>query len=234
MSDKIDQEKLSEIFKSANIRLINAETLALTAMRKAIISGALPPGVHIDEEMVAAQLNLSRSPVRQAMAILESEGLVKRIYRRGVVVKELTAEEIEEIYNIRALLEGLAIRKAVPKYTPEHLEKLKAFLNDFPKEIEDVNEADRFVEWNARFHTMLYEPCEWDYLLTLIIRLRNNTARYIGMSHHYINQISNSAANHQKILEACTEGDAGKAESLMREHILSAMKVLLRSFNEQH
>ena len=217
---------LAEILKSGAEHVVNAETLALTALRRAIITGALAPGEEIDEELVAGHLNISRSPVRQAMGILEAEGLVKRIYRRGVVVTELTADEIEEIYNMRALLEGLAIRRAVPHYTAGYVERLKKTLSKCPGE---GDKRDAFVEWNARFHAMLYEPCKWDRLLSTIARLRNNTARYIGVSHSLLSRLYGSNNGHQEILEACEIGDAEQAERLMRKHILSAMAALIES-----
>jgi DNA-binding GntR family transcriptional regulator len=218
--------RLVEILERGAERVVNAETLALTALRRAIITGALAPGEEIDEELVAAHLRISRSPVRQAMGILEAEGLVKRIYRRGVIVTELTAEEIEEIYNMRALLEGLAIRRAVPNYTPEYVERLRAFLAQCP---EDGDSRDAFVEWNAGFHALLYEPCGWDRLLATISQLRNNTARYTGVSHHLAPRPGGSSSGHQEILEACESGDAERAEGLMRKHILAAMDTLIES-----
>jgi len=221
--------KLVEILKSGAERVVNAETLALTALRRAIITGALAPGEEIDEELVAGHLNISRSPVRQAMGILEAEGLVKRIYRRGVIVTELTADEIEEIYNMRALLEGLAIRRAVPNYTAEHVARLKAFLGKCP---EDGDNRDAFVEWNARFHALLYEPSGWDRLLATISQLRNNTARYTAVSHHLVSRLYDPDNGHGEILEACESRDADRAERLTRKHILAAMDTLIQTLGQ--
>jgi DNA-binding GntR family transcriptional regulator len=226
MSDN-NEQKLVKILKSGAEQFVNAETLALSSLRKAIISGALSPGQEIDEEMVASNLNISRMPVRQAMGILESEGLVKRMYRRGVTVTQLTLEEIEEIYNMRAYLEGLALRKAVPRYSNDYISKLHAMLEEFPDKFDD---AYQFVRLNHRFHLALYEPSNWDRLISLIVQLRNNTARYIGLTRNFVQQVPNFSANHTQILEACENKKEQQAEVLMREHILCAMNALLKEF----
>ena len=177
-----DEERLREVFDGDFGHFMHAESLALAALRKAIIIGALPPGQAIDEEMVAKHLHMSRMPVRQAMATLESEGLVIRAYKRGVTVTELTATEIEEIYHIRASLESLAISRAVPNYRDEHLDQVATVLKEMKAADPDIA---KFVEFNTRFHTMLYEPSEWDKLCSLIIKLRNNI-RFDITSHLYL------------------------------------------------
>jgi len=225
----MSNKKLLEIFKKDAEQLVNAETLALTSMRKAIISGALSPGKEIDEEMVAQNLNISRMPVRQALGILESEGLVKRIHRHGATVTQLSSEEIKEIYNMRACLEALAIRKAVPRYSDEYITMLRALLKEFPDRFDDPYQ---FVRLNHKFHLALYEPCDWDRLVNLIIQLRNNTARYIGMTRNFLQQMPSFSANHSQILVACERKNSEQAATLMREHILCAMKALLQDFSD--
>lgn len=226
----MNDDKLREVMNATSGRFAKAETLALAALRKAIITGTLAPGEEIDEEQIAAILDMSRMPIRQAMGVLESEGLVKRAYKRGVTVTELSAAEIEEIYHIRANLEGLAIRRSVPLMTDEHLARAEEALeriND--KSDDDIN---GFVDANTQFHTMLYEPSDWDTLQTMIIRLRNNVARYVAISHHFIQQMNAVSADHQRILAACVRRDAELAEQLTRAHILSAMQILLSSFQQ--
>lgn len=223
-----DEQRLVEVFHSDFGRFVKAESLALAAMRKAIITGALPPGQAIDEEMVAQHLHISRMPVRQAMATLESEGLVIRAYKRGVTVTELSASEIEEIYHMRAILEALAISRAVPNYTDEHLDEVEAVLQELKET--DRSDIGSFVDVNTKFHTMLYEPSNWDTLCGLIVKLRNNVARYVAISHHFIQALPNIGADHDRILEACRRRDAAAAEELTRQHVLNAMDTLLETF----
>lgn len=221
--------KLLEILKSGSKKFIKADILAASALREAIIKGALSPGQEIDEEMIANKLNVSRTPVRQALGILEAEGLVNRPYRKGAFVTELTVDDLEELYNIRAYLEGLAINKAVPNYTKKHIKALKECLEALRKKMPDANS---FIELNNRFHTLLYEPCEWDRLLNIITQLRNLSGRYMILAHEQIIKIANDNARHEDILEACENGDALLSEKIIRKHILGAMTALLENFNQ--
>ena len=225
--EQVDMKRLTDVLSGDFGRFVKAEQLAVTALRKAIISGVLPPGQAIDEEVIAEMLELSRMPVRQAMGVLESEGLVKRAYKRGVTVTELTPAEIEEIYTIRATLENLAIRKAVPAYTDEHLENVRKVLVSINEHDQDI---EVFSELNHQFHTMLYEPSEWDTLNAMIVRLRNNVARYIAMSHHFLQQLPSVRADHDRIFAACAARDIETAGELTQEHIFNAMRILLESF----
>lgn len=225
-----DETQLAEVLRSDIGRFRNAESLALAALRRAIITGTLPPGQMIDEEMIAGHLHLSRMPVRQAMAILESEGLVTRAYKRGVTVTELSRSEIEEIYHIRATLEGLAISRAVQNFTDDHLDEVAAVLDGLRKA---GNDSAEFVDLNTQFHTMLYEPSGWDTLCNLITKLRNNIARYVAISHDFIQARPTLSVDHGRILEACRRRDAQAAEDLTRQHVFNAMNVLLKTFETE-
>lgn len=220
------ESKLVNILKSGCQRYMKADILAASAIREAIIKGALLPGQEIDEEMVARNLNISRMPVRQALGILEAEGIVKRPYRKGAVVTELTAAELEELYNIRANLEGLAIRMAVPRYTSSHLQRLRGCLEELTRNIED---PIAYLELNNQFHSLLYEPCEWERLLGLIIQLRNNSGRYMILAHEFVIKSPPEGRGHLDILSACEKGEAQKAEEIIRGHILNAMEILLKT-----
>jgi len=225
-----DQPEFETILKSASQSILRADTLTASALREAIIKGILAPGQEIDEELVARNLNISRMPVRQAIGILEAEGLVKRRHRKGAIVTELTIAEIEELYNIRSCLEGLAVKKAVPNYTEEHIESLRDCLETMNVR---SDAAVSYLELNNKFHMMLYEPCEWDYLLNLIIRHRNNAARYMLLAHEALMRRARRSVKHQSILKACERRDAEKASEMVHQHIIDAMETLLTSLTSQ-
>ncbi len=227
--EQVDLKRLKDVFSGDFGRFVKADQLALTALRKAIITGVLPPGQVIDEEVVADLLSLSRMPVRQAMGVLESEGLVTRAYKRSVTVTELTPAEIEEIYSIRATLEKLAIERAVPRYTDAHLDKVRKVLDELSEYNDNI---EMFSQLNQQFHTLLYEPSEWDTLNGLIVRLRNNVARYIAISHVFIQRLHTVGPDHDKIFQACLDRDADLAGELVKEHIFNAMNLLLESFEK--
>ncbi|MBW2369642.1 MAG: GntR family transcriptional regulator [Deltaproteobacteria bacterium] len=228
MNSKSDELELLSILKSGSQRYVKADVLAATAMREAIIKGALSPGQEIDEGLIAENLNLSRTPVRQGLGILEAEGLVKRPYRKGAIVTELSPDELEELYTIRSYIEGLAIRKAVPKYKKDHIQQLKTCLKTF---IEKSDVANTYLDMNNRFHMMLYEPCEWDRLLNLITQLRNVSSRYMIVAHGVIMKHSPTNATHQDIIEACEQGDAIAAEKILQKHIRNMMRILIKQLS---
>ena len=102
--------------------------LAAEALRSMILSGELLPGDRLPENSLTEQLGVSRSPLREAMAVLEREGLIVQAPRRGAVVAPLTAHDVYEIYTLRAQLEELAVHLGVPGAEPSRLERLRARL----------------------------------------------------------------------------------------------------------
>jgi DNA-binding GntR family transcriptional regulator len=103
----------------------SATARAVTAVRRMIISGALAPGSHVIESRLATELGISRSPLREALRVLEQEGLLQSIPNQGVTVTELSAQDIYEIYTLRSTLEEMAVRLGVPVTEPDRLERLE-------------------------------------------------------------------------------------------------------------
>ena len=103
----------------------SVESLVVQTLRAAITNGAFYPGQEIDENGIAKDLKISRMPVRQAIPILEHEGLVTKIPRKGVYVTKLDSLDIEEIYTTRIALEEVVITAAIPKYSQENLTKIE-------------------------------------------------------------------------------------------------------------
>ncbi len=231
MSDSETREaRLSTYLKSLPYSHRRADEVAVASVRQAIVSAVLAPGEEIDEDAIAEHLNLSRMPVRQAMTILESEGLIRKPYRRRVQVRELSRDEIIEIYHMRAALESLAVERAVPRLTPEGLSQIEALL----VEIEQTGDnLDRFSTANLRFHLSIYEASGWAFLVEEIRRLRNKVAAYIVMSHPFVSHLPEIAGDHRDIFAACASGDAARAKEQTSAHVLRGMNALLLSLDER-
>ncbi|MFW5738098.1 MAG: GntR family transcriptional regulator [Spirochaetota bacterium] len=227
MSDgQTTDDRLSAYLRSLPYSHRRADEIAVTSIRQAITSGVLAPGDEIDEDAIAGHLNLSRMPVRQAMTILESEGLVRKPYRRRVRVRELSHEEIVEIYHMRAALEALAVERAVANMTPERLEQIESLLVEIEATGDDL---ERFSRANLRFHLAIYEASGWAYLVDEIRRLRNKVAAYIVMSHPFVSHLPAISGDHRDIFAACVSGDAARATEQTRAHVLRGMNALLLS-----
>lgn len=222
-------DKLSTYLRSLPYNHRRADEVAVATIRQAITSGVLAPGDEIDEDAIAGHLNLSRMPVRQAMTILESEGLVLKPYRRRVRVRELSRDEISEIYHMRAALEALAVERAVPRMTGERLDEIESLLAEIEATGDDL---DSFSRANLRFHLSIYEASGWDYLVDHIRRLRNKVAAYIVISHRFVSHLPAISGDHRDIFTACTVGDAGKAKEYTAAHVMRGMDALLLSLDK--
>ena len=230
MSDgQTTDDRISAYLRSLPYSHRRADEIAVISIRQAITSGVLAPGDEIDEDAIAGHLNLSRMPVRQAMTILETEGLVRKPYRRRVRVRELSRDEIVEIYHMRAALEALAVERAVARMTSERVLEIESLL----AEIEDSgDDLEGFSRTNLRFHLAIYEASEWAYLVDEIRRLRNKVAAYIVMSHRFVGHLPEISGDHRDIFAACTAGDAELAKEQTRAHVMRGMNALLLSLEE--
>ena len=184
-------------------------------LREAILRGYFKPGQKVDQNEIAHQLQVSRSPIREALRTLAAERLVEIIPHHGVRVTELSVEELEEILLLRGILEGMAARLAVPQLEAERIKTLETIL----EELEPTTDLDRWIELNDRFHQTIYEAAHRPRLLALIISLRNTVAPYIRQYIATSAHMRDAAASHRQILQACVERDSGWVEQATQEHL---------------
>src|SRR5437762_13748264 len=126
--DQATKARLDRIIAAASASSHTAQDVVLSAMREAILTAALPPGMRLRQEKLAVMFGTSRIPVREALRALEYEGLVTSFPYRGFTVTELDADDIEEVYDLRVLLESHAVRLAVPLMTDDDLRMLEELL----------------------------------------------------------------------------------------------------------
>lgn len=205
--------------------MLTREEYVAKQLREAILRAELKPGERLDQSKIARQLKVSRTPVRNALLILSNEGLVEMSPHVGAVVSEITPEEIEEIFFIRGVLEGIAARLAAERMGDEDLSRLRDTL-------EDLDAADDVGEWlmhNRRFHFQIYELARRPRLLSLIASIHDLTLpyshRYIGSDEH--RQIAR--AGHHRLLEACEGRDGRLAEKATKEHMEAVCKGVVGS-----
>lgn len=202
--------------KKLDLKLENRDTLHLkvcNVLRKAILQGDFEPGQRLIQSELAESLDVSRMPIREALRKLEAEGLVKLEPHRGAIVKPMNVEDVEEIYELRANLEKMAVQKSVPKMTKEDLRKLEKLV----KEMEKAEDSDDFISSNIAFHHLLIKRCPWSRLLSFIETLWNGFPQQTPTL--LSGQVDFSNVEHRQILSAVEEGDADKAAGLVTEHI---------------
>jgi DNA-binding GntR family transcriptional regulator len=204
----------------------NATDHVLDQVRTAILAGRLSAGETLRQEDLAERLGVSRMPVREAIRRLHAEGLVDVLPSRRVRVAPLDRAEIEDIYDMRAALEPLAVRLAVPRLT-------RAQLRDAAHALEaadDEEDADTFGVRNAAFHLALMTPCERPRLLAEIASLLDLSDRYQRAALRDEEHNARVREEHAALLEAARAGDAGTAAALTERHVRQAGARLLELF----
>lgn len=191
-------------------------------IRKAIIRGDYKPGEKLQEEDLAEQLGTSRTPVREALRKLESEKLVTYYPHRGTVVSEISNDEIDELFAVRALIEVLIARRAAVKATPDDIKKLRAYL----EKAECSDDTDLILNSVEAFNEKIFQISGAERLTDLNRRIREYLQRLLISSHTEPRRKAEAAAEHMKIVEALEAGDPDLAEKYTREHMKNAPKIM--------
>ena len=195
-----------------------------------ILRGELVAGERLNENALAAKLNVSRGPVREATRLLAEAGLVTMIHNRGVFVREIKLEEVLHVYDVRAGLAHVAGRLAALRATPAHIAELRSLWNEMEKAIAEQN-PDVYYNINRTFHARIVEisknPRLIDFHATtereLVLFLRRGVA---GASRP---RMSNQ--QHQQILEAIAAGDEVAAAQAFETHIITGKQRMLDSLS---
>lgn len=195
-------------------------------LREQITYCRLNPGERLVEANLASNFNSSRSPIREALRQLESEGLITFARNRGYTVSKLSVKQVDEIYNIRWLLEGYAARLSAEKASKSDVQYLSD-LNGKLKEAVRENDLKGWLQANTLFHTFFYENCGNENLCNILKTLQLRIHRYkfiiISIPGHfqtYLNQ-------HHGILKACKNNDGEAAEQYMKHHIRTIKEILI-------
>jgi DNA-binding GntR family transcriptional regulator len=205
----------------------SAGDLAAEQIRLAILDGRLAPGRRLKESDVAQAFRMSRTPVRDALRTLEREGLVVAAPNRGATVRKLTADELRDAYEVRALLEGHAARRAAEAITEAQLEALRKSCAQFRA----IREADAptidHVRENAHFHGLVLAACGRPRLCGVARDLTNLPLIYRTYTWYTPAQRVRAERDHERLVEALAARDGDLAERLTRDHLLEGLAVLL-------
>jgi DNA-binding GntR family transcriptional regulator len=218
---------VEQIFELGEINRTPLRESIANTIRVSIIRGKLKPGERLLEPIVAEQLGVSRTPIREAFFQLESEGLVEVMPRKGAVVSDISVTNAEELYIVRSVLEGLATRLTCNKISDKLLDKLKS-INDklFERVKEESNNFIEITELNNEFHDIINRSAYNDKLYQTIELLRKQTTRYTFMYLSTLFRLRVSVEEHEEIIKALTKKDVEESEKVMRKHIENAGKEL--------
>jgi DNA-binding GntR family transcriptional regulator len=197
--------------------------LIADALRAEILSGQLRGRQVLPQEELAQRFGVSRIPVREALRNLESEGLVTIEPNRGAFVTDPSVDEVREAYELRALLEPAALRRAVPRFAARDHQRAERILHELATETSRV----RWHQLDHEFHSALYAPADRPKLLELIESMRGVVNRYFDLNVDVLQYAERSRRDHQAILEACSRQDVDQAVALLGDHLEFAAKLLV-------
>jgi DNA-binding GntR family transcriptional regulator len=204
----------------------SASAAANEVIREAIIDGRLAPGQRLKEEELARELGMSRTPVREALLRLQSEGLVESLPRRGAIVRSYAVDELDEMYQLRAVLEGYAARRAATRISPEDVIRLEDSCARFDRLRAEDDLLD-LVQENLFFHNVILEAAASDRLGPMVRKVIDIPLVYKSFYWYSPEQKLISEHYHKQLTRALRLGDAERAELIMREHVLEARDFLL-------
>lgn len=210
-----------------------AEQIA-ARLSERIVSGAYAPGQRVMEQAIADEFAVSRGPVREALRLLEKDGLLTILPRRGAQITQLTADEVKEIFEIRAMLNGLRDRLiAEDPQRARILPALEAEVANLARHARDAAAGEAYVETVARIDDLLSRALANRRLKMILNSLMLQTLRYrqLGLSTH--ERRRQSVQNWQKLVKAIRDGDGDEAERIARRRVMDsrdgAIELLQRS-----
>ncbi len=203
-------------------------------LMKAILEGALKHGDQLVETELQQQFGISRSPLREAFRDLEKKGLVVIVPRKGTFVKEVTRQDVEENFPVRATLEGLAARQAYARISKKELRDMEAALSKMTRAGE-TGDASLYRENHNRFHDLFIRASGNELLIELLKTLRVHRMWYFLAYHYHKDKMKESLAEHERILRLLKDEATNpeELELLVRHHIEDALEGFLEALEEQ-
>jgi DNA-binding GntR family transcriptional regulator len=195
-------------------------------LRTAILHGVYPPGTRLRQEELASQYGASRVPVREALRLLESEGLVTTVANAGAWIAKLSLDECVELYQVRERIEPLLLRYSLPTLGEQQIDRL-AELADLMRETDDV---ERFLQLDREFHLGSYAGASTTFLGPTVERLWNTTQHYRRAFTQLLDLDSHRILHdeHHMLVSAIRERDSDEAERVLLGHIRRTRRQLAR------
>ncbi|WHH57542.1 GntR family transcriptional regulator [Petroclostridium sp. X23] len=197
-----------------------------------ILNGKFQPGDSLIETKLSDEFGVSRTPIREAIRQLELEGLVRTIPNKGAVVLGVSTKDIEDIYTIRMLIEGLAARWAAEKITDEEIEQLKESV-ELSEFYTIKNDMQHLQKLDSKFHEIIYEACKSKPLKHTLSTFHHYIKRARATSFETPGRAKKALEEHKAILQAIIDRDGERAQKLMYEHNKNASSnLIIRNKND--
>ena len=198
------------------------------ALREAIRKGVLKPGERLMEIQLAEELGVSRTPIREAMRKLELEGYIVMMPRRGTYVASMSIRDINEIFEIRTVLESLSSGLAAERITQEELERLQRLMLKISGYVK-IGNMEKIVATDIEFHDVLYQAARNGRLVGIISNLRDQLTRFRTLSMSFPGRLEATLEEHRNMVEAIAQGDVSAAQKAAEAHMEHSEQVLLQA-----
>lgn len=204
------------------------QQLVTDKIRAAVLDGTFKPNQKLNQAMLAQKLQVSRIPTREALRILEGEGLVTFRPHQGAMVAGMSPEEVEEVYEIRIMLETSAASRAMKQMKSEDVRCMR----DLQREMAKTSDLDVWIKLNDRFHQAILSPSGWNRLLGVIQQLRNLTTPYVRL---YLGKgwdRESADLEHSAIVRALEKRDGIALKAAMHKHLANSCQEIITGMRE--
>lgn len=217
---------MSNTFNMQIDQYLPLRDVVFRTLREAILEGELKPGERLMEIQLANRLGVSRTPIREAIRMLELEGLVIMIPRKGAIVAEITEKNLTDVLEVRRVLEELAVELSAARITDDQLVELEKAAEDFKREL-DTGSVNDIARCDEAFHCIIMDSTENEKLVQLLTNFREQMYRY-RVEYLKKRDIYPQLVNeHQEILRCLKLHDADAAIAAMRNHIDKQQRIML-------
>jgi DNA-binding GntR family transcriptional regulator len=201
-------------------------------LRDQIIRGEIPEGAQLRQDVIAGQYHVSRIPVREALRQLDAEGLITIVPNRGAIVPQLSPDDVEELFSIRALLEPEVLKLSIPRLTRTDLDEAEALLNEYVKELRREEHISEWGRLNWQFHSILYSRATRPHFMSIIRNVNHNGERYTRLQLYLTHGMKRANEEHHELLRLSRNREVAAACKLLRQHILYAGQSLKQVLQE--
>lgn len=191
---------------------------AYQLIKEKVVTLELPPSAVIDEHVLMQELGLGRTPIREALQRLDSEGLVNIVPRRGTFVNDISVTDLQKIFELRIVLEGFCAGLAAERITEQQLSKMEMVLRDLERS-RDLDQQT-LMGIDKRFHRLLYTASDNEFMIDILDRLYDLSLRLWYLVLNRLDEVRHSIEQHYEVLDALKEGDSTRAEAVMQNHVV--------------
>ncbi len=202
-------------------------------LREAILKGDLRPGERLMELQLASKLGVSRTPIREAIRMLEQEGLAVTIPRKGAEVAKMTEKDMEDVLQIREALDELAVQVACDKMTAQQLKELTLAMKNFENAIQ-AGKLKKIIEYDVEFHDIIYRATDNPKLVTLLNNIREQIYRYRVEYLKGKENYPRLVREHEEIVTALKQKNKERVADAMRSHIRNQAEAVKNIIQEQN